>query len=77
MDITKEISSFTKTPIFSYQVSGEYAMLKLAEENGIIPKHAAMIECLLAQKRSGATAILTYAALELGEVYGRTIHPKS
>jgi porphobilinogen synthase len=75
LDVIKEISNFTKTPIFSYQVSGEYAMLKLGEKSGIILEHEGMVECLLAQKRSGATAIITYAALELGEFYGRAIRP--
>jgi porphobilinogen synthase len=47
-----------------YQVSGEYAMLKAAAQNGWLAGEAVMLESLLACKRAGADGILTYFALE-------------
>jgi porphobilinogen synthase len=47
-----------------YQVSGEYAMLKAAALNGWLDEKACVLETLLAFKRAGADAILTYYALE-------------
>ncbi|MCA9269196.1 MAG: porphobilinogen synthase, partial [Planctomycetales bacterium] len=51
-------------PTFAYQVSGEYAMLAAAAENGWLDRDAAMLESLLAFKRAGADGVLTYFALE-------------
>jgi porphobilinogen synthase len=51
-------------PTAVYQVSGEYAMLKAAGANGWIDEKACILEALLAFKRAGANAILTYFALE-------------
>jgi porphobilinogen synthase len=52
-------------PIISYQVSGEYAMLKLAAEAGFLDFNAALYETLIAFKRAGASAIITYGAMEM------------
>ena len=51
-----------RVPTFAYQVSGEYAMLKAAAQNGWIDHDAVMMESLLAFKRAGADGILTYLA---------------
>jgi porphobilinogen synthase len=51
-------------PTYAYQVSGEYAMLKAAAQNGWLDHDAVMMESLLAFKRAGADGILTYFALE-------------
>lgn len=52
-----------KVPTFAYQVSGEYAMLKAAAQNGWLDHDAVMMESLLAFKRAGADGILTYFAI--------------
>jgi len=51
-------------PTFAYQVSGEYAMLKAAAQNGWLDHDAVMMESLLAFKRAGADGILTYFAMD-------------
>jgi porphobilinogen synthase len=53
-----------QAPTFVYQVSGEYAMLKAAGNQGWIDGDACMMEALLGFRRAGADAILTYFALE-------------
>ncbi len=51
-------------PTFVYQVSGEYAMLKAASQNGWLDEKAVVLEALTAMKRAGADAILTYYAMD-------------
>jgi porphobilinogen synthase len=51
-------------PTFVYQVSGEYAMLKAAAQNGWLDEKAVVLESLTAFKRAGADAILTYFAID-------------
>ena len=51
-------------PTFAYQVSGEYAMLCAAAQNGWLDREAVMMEGLLGFKRAGADGILTYVAIE-------------
>jgi porphobilinogen synthase len=51
-------------PTLAYQVSGEYAMLCAAAQNGWLDRNKSVLESLLAFKRAGADAILTYFALE-------------
>jgi porphobilinogen synthase len=53
-----------KVPTFAYQVSGEYAMLKAAAQNGWLDHDAVMLESLLAFKRAGADGVLTYFAID-------------
>jgi porphobilinogen synthase len=53
-----------RMPTFVYQVSGEYAMLQAAAQNGWLDGPAVMMESLLAFKRAGADGILTYFAVE-------------
>jgi len=51
-------------PTAAYQVSGEYAMLKAASQNGWLEESSALLESLLAIKRAGANIIITYYARE-------------
>jgi len=62
LDIVREIKDTFKVPTFVYQVSGEYAMHHAAIQNGWLDKEAVVLESLLAFKRAGADAILTYFA---------------
>jgi len=62
LDIVRRVKEAFKAPTFVYQVSGEYAMLKAAGQNGWINEQACVMEALLAFKRAGANAILTYYA---------------
>ena len=63
LDIVRRVKDELRVPTFAYQVSGEYAMHKAASANGWLDEEAVMMESLLAFKRAGADAILTYFAL--------------
>lgn len=63
LDIVRRVKDEFKAPTFVYQVSGEYAMLKAAAQNGWLNEKACVLESLLAFKRAGADGILTYFAL--------------
>jgi porphobilinogen synthase len=62
LDIVRRIRSEFQVPTAVYQVSGEYAMLCAAAENGWLDRQAVMMESLLAFRRAGADMILTYFA---------------
>ena len=64
LDIIKNIKDNFKIPVFAYQVSGEYSLIKFGIKNHLINKDA-ILESLLAFKRAGASAIVTYFALEI------------
>jgi porphobilinogen synthase len=64
LDIVRRVRDEFNYPTYAYQVSGEYAMLKAAAQNGWLDHDAVMMESLLAFKRAGANGILTYFALE-------------
>ena len=64
LDIVRRVKDQYGAPTFVYQVSGEYAMLKASAMNGWLNEEACVLESLLAFKRAGADAILTYYALE-------------
>ncbi len=64
LDIVHRVKHRFGAPTFVYQVSGEYAMLKAAAANGWLDERATALESLLAFKRAGADAILTYYALD-------------
>jgi porphobilinogen synthase len=64
LDIVRRVRDEFDVPVFAYQVSGEYAMLKLAGQAGAINGEAAMMESLMAFKRAGCDGVLTYFALE-------------
>lgn len=65
LDILRAVKDTFGLPTFAYHVSGEYAMIKAAGAAGWLDADAAMLECLLAFKRAGADAVLTYAALDV------------
>lgn len=67
LDIISKLDQNTSLPIAAYNVSGEYAMIKAADEKGWIDGHAVMIESLTAFKRAGADIILTYFAEEMAK----------
>jgi len=64
LDIVRRVRDTYQVPTFAYQVSGEYAMIKAASENGWLDERSAAMEALLSIKRAGANAILTYFALQ-------------
>ena len=64
LDIVRRVKDEFRVPTFAYQVSGEYAMLKAAAQNGWLDHDAVMMESLLAFKRAGADGVLSYFALE-------------
>jgi len=65
LDIIQRIRGSFQVPVMAYQVSGEYAMMKLAAQAGSLEFMPVMLESLLAFKRAGAAAILTYAARDV------------
>ncbi|OHC67683.1 MAG: delta-aminolevulinic acid dehydratase [Rhodocyclales bacterium RIFCSPLOWO2_02_FULL_63_24] len=64
LDIVRRVKDEFGVPTYAYQVSGEYAMLKAAAQNGWLAHDAVMMEALLSFKRAGCDGILTYFALE-------------
>lgn len=67
LDIIYRVKSTFAVPTFAYQVSGEYAMIAAAAQNGWLDRNKAMLESLLAFKRAGADGILTYFAPEVAQ----------
>jgi len=67
LDIVRRVKEELKVPTFVYQVSGEYAMLKAASQNGWLEEKPCVLESLLAMKRAGADGILTYYAKTVAE----------
>jgi len=64
LDIIKGVKDNFKIPIFSYQVSGEYSLIKNGIKKGIVNQET-VVESLIALKRAGSNAIVTYFALEI------------
>ena len=64
LDVVRRVKDEFAVPTFAYQVSGEYAMLKAAAQNGWLDHDAVMMESLLAFKRAGADGVLTYFAID-------------
>ena len=64
LDIVRRVKETFGVPTFAYQVSGEYAMLKAAIENGWLDNDKVVLESLMAFKRAGADGVLTYMAPE-------------
>lgn len=67
LDVITQVKAECRVPVLAYQVSGEYAMLKFAGEAGALDEEKSMLEALLAFKRAGASAIFTYAAIEVAK----------
>ncbi len=64
LDVVQRVKEHLGMPTFVYQVSGEYAMLKAAAQNGWLNERAVVLESLLGMKRAGADAILSYYAID-------------
>ena len=64
LDVVRRVKDEFGVPTFAYQVSGEYAMLKAAFNNGWLDERACVLEALTAFKRAGADGVLTYFALD-------------
>ncbi|SHI73315.1 MULTISPECIES: porphobilinogen synthase [Cycloclasticus] len=65
LDIVRRVAESFDTPVFAYQVSGEYAMIKAAVQNAWLGERAVVLESLLAFKRAGAQGVLTYFAKDV------------
>ncbi|MCC2961366.1 porphobilinogen synthase [Massilia sp. IC2-278] len=65
LDVVRRVKDEFKVPTFAYQVSGEYAMLKAAAQNGWLDHDKVMMESMMAFKRAGADGVLTYFALDV------------
>ena len=68
LDVVRRVKDEFRVPTFAYQVSGEYAMLKAAAQNGWLDHDAVMLESLLAFKRAGADGVLTYFARDVARI---------
>ena len=68
LDVLRRVKDTFKMPTFAYQVSGEYAMIKAAAQNGWIDHDKAMMEAMLAFKRAGADGVLTYFARDIARI---------
>jgi porphobilinogen synthase len=68
LDIIYRVKEAFGYPTYAYQVSGEYAMIKAAAQNGWLDHNSVMMESLIGFKRAGADGILTYFALEAGRL---------
>lgn len=67
LDIIRRVKDTFQKPTFAYQVSGEYAMLKAAAQNGWLDEQATVMESMMAFKRAGADGILTYFAKDVAQ----------
>lgn len=67
LDIVQRVKDRFECPTFVYQVSGEYAMIKAASNNGWLDEKAVVLESLIGMRRAGADGILTYFALDAAE----------
>jgi porphobilinogen synthase len=68
LDILRDVKDAFGMPTYAYQVSGEYAMIKAAAQNGWLDHDKVMMESLLAFKRAGGDGILTYFAIEAAKL---------
>jgi len=75
LDIIARLHREISSPVFAYQVSGEYAMLAVGAAQGLFARTDAFMESLTAIKRAGATGILTYAALDIAQALAKGPQP--
>ncbi|MEJ5997675.1 porphobilinogen synthase [Corynebacterium sp. H130] len=68
LDVLRAVAEISPVPVAVYQVSGEYAMIKAAAQNGWLDGDASMMEALVSLKRAGANQILTYFAVEAARI---------
>ena len=64
LDVLAQVAEVSPVPVAAYQVSGEYAMIQAAGQNGWLDAERTMMESLMAIKRAGADQILTYFAID-------------
>ena len=67
LDVIRRVKDQFGVPTFAYQVSGEFSMLQAAAQSGWLDYDACILESLMAFKRAGTDAVLTYAALDVAE----------
>jgi porphobilinogen synthase len=72
LDLVWRVKDRFGVPTFAYQVSGEYAMIQAAAQNGWLDGERAMLESLIAFKRAGADGVLTYFAPRVAEKLKQT-----
>jgi porphobilinogen synthase len=65
LDVLADAAAASPVPVWAYQVSGEYAMIEAAAANGWIDRRRAIEESVTSIRRAGASAVLTYFAVEL------------
>lgn len=70
MDVIRRVRELSALPVATYHVSGEYAMLKAAAQNGWLDYDRALIETLVGFRRAGADIIFTYAAIDAAKLLG-------
>jgi porphobilinogen synthase len=68
LDIVRRVKARFALPTYAYQVSGEYAMMRAAAQNGWLDWERVLLESLLGFKRAGADGILTYGAVEAAKL---------
>jgi porphobilinogen synthase len=68
LDVVRRVKDEFRVPTFAYQVSGEYAMLQAAFQNGWLDRDKVTMESMMAFKRAGADGVLTYFALEIARL---------
>jgi porphobilinogen synthase len=71
LDIVRRVKDTFGLPTYVYQVSGEYAMLQAAAQNGWLDGEKVMLESLMGFKRAGADGVLTYFAVEAAKALDR------
>ncbi|WP_421879088.1 porphobilinogen synthase [Pacificispira sp.] len=71
LDIVRRVKERFHVPTFAYQVSGEYAMLRTAFDNGILDRQRGILESLLCFKRAGADGVLTYFAMDAARILNK------
>ena len=72
LDVVRRVKDEFKVPTFAYQVSGEYAMIKAAAQNGWLDHDKVMMESMIAFKRAGADGVLTYFARDIARLLKAT-----
>ena len=68
LDIVRDVKNNFQMPTFAYHVSGEFAMLKAASDNGWLDYETCLMETLLSFKRAGCDGILTYGAIDAAKI---------
>lgn len=71
LDIVRRVRDYTNLPVVAYNVSGEYAMIKAASQQGWIDEDKVVLETITSMKRAGADLILTYFAKQLAQQLNR------